>query len=366
MKVPFASLDPMHKEIENEVFIKFKEVYNKNWFILGDEVKNFEEKFAAFCNANHCVGCGNGLDALHLILMGYEIGVGDEVIVPSNTYIATALAVSYTGAKPVFVEPDINTYNINPELIESAITNKTKAIIAVHLYGQPSDMDKINEIAKRYKLKVIEDSAQAHGAKYKGKIVGTLGDASGFSFYPGKNLGALGDAGATITNDEKLAERINALSNYGSEKKYHHMYKGINSRLDEVQAGFLCIKLKYLDEWNNERKKIAKRYIEEICNSNIILPYVPKYAESVWHLFEIRTEARDNLQEYLKSKDIDTMIHYPIPMHLQPAYKELNIKQGQLPIVEKISNEILSLPIWPGMKDEEINYVIKMLNNWGK
>lgn len=364
MKIPFVSFEPMHKEIGNEILSKFKEVYEKNWFIQGKEVKKFEEEFALFCGANYCVGCGNGLDALYLILRGYDIGFCDEVIVQSNTYIATALAVSYVGANLIFVEPDLLTYNINPDLIEKAITNKTKAIIAVHLYGQPADMDKIKDIAEKYNLKVIEDSAQSHGALYKGKKVGSLADASGFSFYPGKNLGALGDAGAIVTNNKELADKVRALGNYGSDKKYHHIYKGTNSRLDELQAGFLSVKLKYLDKWNNDRKRIAKMYLDGIKNCKIILPFVPNYTEPIWHVFIIRTEKRDELQSYLNSKGIGTLIHYPIPMHLQPAYKELGLKKGDFPIAEKISNEVLSIPMWYGMKDDEIEYVIDKINEW--
>jgi len=366
MKIPFVSFEPMHKEIEDEILNKFKEVYEKNWFIQGEEVYNFEEEFATFCGTKYCISCGNGLDALYLILRGYDIGQGDEVIVPSNTYIATAFAISYTGAKPVFVEPELHTYNINPELIEKTITKNTKAIMAVQLYGQPSDMDNINRIAKKYNLKVIEDSAQAHGALYKGKRTGTLGDAAGFSFYPGKNLGSLGDAGAVVTKDKELADKIRAIGNYGSDRKYHHIYKGINSRLDEVQAAFLRIKLKNLDKWNGERRMIAQKYIDGINNPNIKKPKEADYARHVWHLFVVRTKKRNELEKYLKQSEIGTRIHYPIPMHKQRAYKELNIKETTLPIAEKISKEVISLPMWYGMKDEEINYVIDRINNWNK
>lgn len=364
MNIPFVSFEPMHEEIKNEILSKFKEVYEKNWFIQGEEVERFEEEFAEFCEAKYCIGCGNGLDALFLILRGYDIKEGDEVIVPSNTYIATALAVSYVGAKPVFVEPDINTYNINPELIEKAITNKTKAIIAVHLYGQPANMDEINSIAKKYNLKVIEDSAQSHGALYKGKKTGSLGDASGFSFYPGKNLGALGDAGAVVTNDKELADKIRAIANYGSDKKYHHIYKGTNSRLDEVQAAFLRIKLRNLNKWNKDRRKTAQKYIDGINNPKITKPDEADYAKHVWHIFAIRTEKRDQFEKYLNDNGIGTNIHYPTPMHMQEAYKDLNIAEGSLPIAEKISKEVISLPMWYGMKDEEVNYVIDKINNW--
>lgn len=364
MRIPFVSFEPMHEEIKEEMFNAFKKVYKKNWFIQGEEVQKFEEEFADYCETRYCVGCGNGLDALYLILRGYEIGVGDEVIVPSNTYIATALAVSYAGAKPIFVEPDLVTYNINPELIEKAITNKTKAIIAVNLYGQTADLDPINEIAQKYKLKVIEDSAQAHGALYKGRKAGSIGDASGFSFYPGKNLGALGDAGAVVTNDKELADKIRAIGNYGSDRKYHHIYKGTNSRLDEIQAAFLRVKLRNLDKWNEDRRETAQKYIEGISNSRIIKPVVANYAKHIWHIFAIMTENRDILQEYLNDNGIGTNIHYPIPMHLQEAYEDLKIKEGNLPLAEKISKEELDLPMWYGMKDCEIEYVIEKINAW--
>jgi len=364
MKIPFVSFGPMHKEIEEEILNKFKEVYEKNWFIQGEEVKKFEEEFAEHCEAKYCIGCGNGLDALYLILRGFDIGEGDEVIVPSNTYIATALAASYAGAKPVFVEPNLSTYNLNPELIEKAITSKTKAIMAVHLYGQPADMDEIIKIAKKHNLKVIEDSAQSHGALYKGIKAGNLGDAAGFSFYPGKNLGALGDAGAVVTNNKELADKIRAIANYGSDKKYHHIYKGTNSRLDEVQAAFLRIKLKNLDKWNADRRKIAQKYVAGINNPQIIKPIEADYAKHVWHIFAVRTEKRNEIEKYLDDNGIGTNIHYPKPMHMQEAYKNLSIKEGAFPIAEKISNEEISLPVWYGMKDEEINYVINKINNW--
>jgi dTDP-4-amino-4,6-dideoxygalactose transaminase len=364
MDIPFVSLEHMHNEIENEVMDKFQKVFKKNWFIKGEEVAKFEEEFAHFCGAKYCIGCGNGLDALYLILRGYDIKEDDEVIIPSNTFIATALAVSYAGAKPIFVEPDIDTYNLNPELIESAITLKTKAIIAVHLYGQPADMDKIYKIAQKYNLKVIEDSAQSHGALYKKRRVGNLGDASGFSFYPGKNLGALGDAGAVVTNDKQLADKIRAIANYGSNIKYQHIFKGVNSRLDELQAAFLRIKLINLDKWNNERRKIANKYLEGIKNPIIKIPRQLNYSINVWHLFVVRTEKRDDFQKYLNDKGIGTTIHYPIPMHLQEAYEDLRIEDGAFPISEKISKEVISLPIWYGMKDEEVAYIIDEINKY--
>ena len=364
MKIPFVSFEAMHKEIEEKVLDKFKEVYENNWFIQGREVELFESEFAKYCGAKYCVGCGNGLDALYLALRAYDIGEGDEVIVPSNTFIATALAVSYTGAKPVFVEPELATYNINPSLIEQNITKKTKAIIAVHLYGQPAKMREINLIAQKYNLIVIEDSAQAHGATYYGEKTGHLGNAAGFSFYPGKNLGALGDGGAFVTDDEEIALKVRQLGNYGSDYKYHHIYQGNNSRLDEVQAAFLRIKLKELDKWNLDRQRVAARYVAEIKHPEIVLPEVMENATHVYHIFSIRCERREALEGYLAEKGIGTNKHYPIPIHLQKAYEMLQIKPGTLPVAEKISATQLSLPMYYGMTDEEISYIIDAINAW--
>ena len=364
MNIPFVSFEAMHNEIKDEVLDTFKRVYEKNWFIQGSECEAFEAEFAEYCGAKYAVGCGNGLDALYLILRAYGIGEGDEVIVPSNTYIATALAVSYTGAKPVFVEPCMKCYNISPERIEEKITDKTKAVMAVHLYGQPAEMDSIQAIADKYNLKVIEDSAQSHGATYKGKRTGSLGDAAGFSFYPGKNLGALGDGGAVVTNDKELADMVRALGNYGSDYKYHHIYKGNNSRLDEVQAAILRIKLKNLDRWNADRQKTAARFSEGITNPEIILPKIREGSTHVFHIYAIRCERRDELEKYLADKGIGTNKHYPIPMHLQGAYSELGIPEGALPRAEEISKTQLSLPMYYGMKDEEIEYIIDAINQW--
>ncbi len=364
MNIPFSSVGVMHREIESEMLDKFREVYENNWFIQGREVEKFEEEFATYCGAKYCVGCGNGLDALYLILRAYGIGKEDEVIVPSNTYIATALAVSYTGARPVFVEPRMESYNINPEEIEAKITERTRAIMAVHLYGQPAEMDAIMELAGKYSLKVIEDAAQAHGASYKGKRTGNLGDAAGFSFYPGKNLGALGDGGAVVTNDKELAELVRALGNYGSDYKYHHIYQGNNSRLDEVQAGLLRVKLKELDKWNARRMEIAGRYLNEIVNPGITLPVTSFDCTHVYHIFAVRCRQRDRLEEYLNQKGIGTNKHYPIPMHLQEAYAELQIPRGALPVAEEISGTQLSLPMYYGMTEEEVSYVIEALNTW--
>ena len=364
MNIPFVSFEAMHNEIKDEVLDTFKRVYEKNWFIQGEECAAFEREFAEYCGAKYAVGCGNGLDALYLILRAYGIGEGDEVIVPSNTYIATALAVSYTGAKPVFVEPCMKCYNISPERIEEKITDRTKAIMAVHLYGQPAEMDSIRAIADKYDLKVIEDSAQSHGATYKGKKTGSLGDAAGFSFYPGKNLGALGDGGAVVTNDKELADKVRALGNYGSDYKYHHIYKGNNSRLDEVQAAILRIKLKNLDRWNKDRMQTAVRFTEGINNPEIILPKIREGSTHVFHIYAIRCERRDELESYLAEKGIGTNKHYPIPMHLQGAYSELGIPEGALPRAEEISKTELSLPMYYGMKDEEIDYIIDMINKF--
>lgn len=364
MNIPFVSFEKMHEEVRPEMEAKFKEVYTKNWFIQGEELAKFEEEFAAYCGAKYCVGCGNGLDALFLPLKAYGIGEGDEVIVPSNTFIATALAVSYTGATPVFVEPSMDSYDIDPSQIEAKVTDKTKAIMAVHLYGQPADMDAINAIAKKHDLKVIEDCAQAHGATYKGKKIGTLGGAAGFSFYPGKNLGALGDAGAFVTNDKELADKVRALGNYGSDYKYHHIYQGNNSRLDEIQAAFLRIKLANLDRWNANRVETAKKYMEGITNPNVVLPQIGADTTHVFHIFAIRCERREELEAFLKEKGIGTNKHYPIPMHLQGAYEYLNIPEGALPLAEEISATELSLPLYYGMTEEEITYVIDAVNEW--
>lgn len=364
MNVPWVSFAPMQKEIKDQVIKKFEQMYEASTYIQGEEYRKFNEKFAKYCGAKYCVGVGNGLDALMLILKAYGIGEGDEVIVPSNTFIATALAATYVGAKPVFVEPILEEYNIDPARIEEKITSRTKAIIAVHLYGQCCDMDSINTIAKKYNLKVIEDAAQAHGALYKGKKAGSLGDAAGFSMYPGKNLGALGDGGAVTTDDKDLAIKIAALSCYGSDYKYHHIYKGNNSRLDEIQCGFLNIKLDYLDKWNKERNRIAQRYLNEIKNPKIKLPVVNKNNYHIWHVFAVRCDERDALEKYLNDRGIGTNKHYPTPMHLQGAYADLNIPKGALPLAEEISSTELSIPMYYGMTDEEIEYVIGTINRF--
>lgn len=364
MKIPFVSFKPLEKKLNRELRDAFERVFDRSWYIEGEEDENFEKLFASYCNRKYCVGVGNGLDALFLALKALGIKEDDEVIVPSNTYIATALAVTYAGAVPVFVEPNIRTFNIDPTKIEAAITNRTKAIMPVHLYGQACDMDPIMEIAKKYNLYVVEDCAQAHGADYKGKVIGSFGDAAGFSFYPGKNLGALGDAGAAVTDDLELAKKIRALGNYGSDYKYHHIMQGNNSRLDEIQAAFLAAKLPHLNKINIERRRIAQKYLEGISNSEIILPYVPEYTIPVWHIFGIRCSRRDELEKYLNAAGISTNKHYPIPMHLQECYRNLGYKKGDFPIAEEISATELSIPMYYGMTEEEVQYVIDKVNEF--
>lgn len=364
MITPFVSFLPMEKELNIEIKMAFDRVFNNSWYIEGKEDEAFEKAFAEYCGAEYCVGCGNGLDALMLSLKALGVGAGDEVIVPSNTYIATALAVTYVGATPVFVEPEINTFLIDPSLIEAKINEKTKAIMPVHLYGQACDMDAIMSIAKKHGLYVVEDCAQAHGAMYKGKRVGSFGDAAGFSFYPGKNLGALGDAGAAVTNNKELADKIRALGNYGSDYKYHHIYKGNNSRLDEMQAAFLSAKLPHLDKMNEERRRIADMYTSGINNPKVVTPIVKDDCVPVWHIYGIRCKERDALEKYLNKKGIGTNKHYPIPMHMQDCYKDLGIKPGKLPIAEEISATELSLPMYYGITDEQVRYVIDAINEF--
>lgn len=362
MKIPFASFLPTEREIGDELQEAFTRVLSRSWYIGGPEDAAFEKAFAEYCGTKYCIGVGNGLDALMLTLKAKGIGKGDEVIVPSNTYIATALAVTYTGATPVFVEPDIQTFNIDPKRIEEKISSNTKAIMPVHLYGQACEMDPIIVIARKHNLYVIEDCAQAHGATYKGRKVGTFGDAAGFSFYPGKNLGALGDAGAVVTNDKELADRIRALGNYGSDYKYHHIYQGNNSRLDEIQAAFLRVKLPHLDRMNAYRRRIAEIYSKGIKHPDIILPYVNPETVPVWHIYGIRCKRAKDLSAYLEANGIGINHHYPIPMHLQECYKELHIEKGALPIAEKISETEISLPMYYGMTDEEVQKVIDVIN----
>lgn len=364
MKVPFASFKPLETELNEDIKNAFERVLNRSQYIKGEENENFENLFASYCTVKRCIGVGNGLDALKLALMAIDVKQGDEVIVPSNTFIATSLAVSSVGAKPIFVEPNINTFVLDPSLIEKKISSKTKAIIPVHLYGQPCEMDLILKIAHQYGLLVIEDCAQAHGALYKGKRVGSFGDIGCFSFYPGKNLGALGDGGAIVTNDDYLADKIKYLANYGSDKKYHHIYLGCNSRLDEIQAAILNAKLLHLDKINYARGLIAQKYLDGIDNSKIILPNVIKESVHVWHIFGIRTKERDRLETYLLENGVETNKHYPTPIHLQECYNYLNLSIGDLPIAEEISNSELSLPLFYGMSDKEINYVVDLINTF--
>lgn len=346
MNIPFLDLRAAYLELKSEIDEAVARVMDSGWYILGAEVEAFETEYAAYCETSHCIGVGNGLDALHLALRAMDVGSGDEVIVPSNTYIATWLAVSQCGATPVPVEPLEATYNINPALIEPAITPQTKAILPVHLYGQPVDLDPILSIARKHGLLVLEDAAQAHGARYKGKRIGAHGDAVAWSFYPGKNLGAFGDGGAITTNDSGIADRIRLLRNYGSKIKYHNEVVGFNSRLDELQAAVLRVKLIRLDEWNERRRCIAAQYLQQLSDQHeLALPYVPEWVEPVWHLFVVRHVQRDALQKKLGEAGIGTLIHYPIPPHLQQAYASAGYVKGLFPIAERIANECLSLPM---------------------
>lgn len=359
MKVPFLDLKAPHHELQVELDAAFHRVRASGWFIMGPELEAFESEFAQYCEVKHCVGVGNGLDALHLLLRAYDIGPGDEVIVPSNTFIATWLAVTQCGATPVPVEPDINTYNINPALIGAVISSRTRAIMPVHLYGQPADMDSINKIAAKHKLVVIEDAAQAQGARYKGRRTGSLGHAAGTSFYPGKNLGALGDGGAVLTNDKVIADKVRRLRNYGSDIKYHHDVIGYNSRLDELQAALLRVKLGKLDEWNRCRAEIAKDYMQQLKSSDLVLPSVPSYADPVWHLFVIRSAQRSILQTQLEACGVSTMIHYPIPPHRQKCYADRT--WDELPIAVRLTSEVLSLPMFPSMGEDDVAHVVRSL-----
>ena len=362
MEVAFSSFKPLEELLKDNLRDAFERVVDNSWYIHGKEDRLFENEFAAYIGTSYCVGTGNGLDSLVLALKSIDVRPGDEVIVPSNTFIASALAVTHVGAKPVFVEPDLDTFNLNPRGIEDKITDRTVAIVVVHLYGQPCDMDSLLSIAKNNKLKIIEDCAQAHGAEYKGKKVGGFGIAAGFSFYPGKNLGALGDAGAVVTDDEIIADKIKALGNYGSDYKYHHIYIGNNSRLDELQAAFLREKLKTIDLVTNDRIMTANKYLKGIKNTKIILPTVLPDVKHVWHVFAVRCKERERFAEYLLRNGIHTNYHYPIPIHLQKCYEGLNLKPGDLPIAEEISRTEISLPLYYGMTDEEIEYVIDVVN----
>lgn len=356
-KVPFVDMDAAHAPLRLELQAAMERVLSEGMFILGPEVEAFEEEFASYCGIRHCVGVGNGLDALHLMLLAAGIGAGDEVIVPANTFIATWLAVSYAGAVPVPVEPDPQTYNIDPLRIEAAIGPRTRAIIAVHLYGQPADMDAIRAVADRHGLKVFEDAAQAQGARHRGRRVGGLADGAAFSFYPAKNLGALGDGGAVTTNDPELASRLRKLRNYGSTVKYRHEVKGFNSRLDELQAAVLRVKLRVLDDWNQQRRHRASRYLELLRHAEIVLPQVPDWAEPVWHLFVIRTSRREQLMQHLREAGVGCMIHYPTAPHRQGAYAQEFSSHPGLPITEAMQEELLSLPMYPHLTPMQLDLV---------
>lgn len=360
--IKFLDLKMVNSRFRTEIDDRIKTILDKGWYLQGDENETFSKNFAAYCGTKGAVGVANGLDALNLIIKAYGFGPGDEIIVPANTFIATILAISANGCTPVLVEPDLNTYCIDPEKIEAAITPRTKAIIVVHLYGQVTPMEKIWELQKRFGFKIIEDAAQAHGAIYDGRRTGNLGDAAAFSFYPGKNLGALGDGGGVTSNDTELLNKVAALGNYGSDRKYHHIYKGVNSRLDEIQAAVLDVKLKYLDADNARRREIAKYYRENIKNPRIILPKIYDEMAHVWHLFVVRTEDREGLVAHLERNDIQTNIHYPTPPHLQGAYSEW--ANRSYPVTEKIHKEVLSLPISPVLTDDEVAKVVEVVNEW--
>ena len=362
--IAYLDLGKIHNPIQEELTAAYERVMSSQSFILGDECRKFEEEYAKYCGAKYCVGVGNGLDAIRLILLAMNIGAGDEVIVPANTFIATVLAVSYVGAVPVLVDAKETDGLIDIGKVEEKITSRTKAVIAVHLYGRTVEMEPLLELAGRYRLKVIEDAAQAHGAAYKGKRTGSLCDAAAFSFYPGKNLGALGDGGAVATNDEELAKRVRMIANYGSEKKYCHVYKGCNSRLDELQAAFLRVKLRYLDAWNNERKRIAARYLAEIRSSAInMLPPVENEEENVYHIFPVFCGKRELLQSYLENRGIGTNIHYPTPIYEQEAYRE-EMAQEKYPVTAGICRRELSVPLYAGMEKWQVDKVIEALNQF--
>lgn len=360
--IKFLDLEKINNRFRKEIDERIKNILDKGWYLQGEENDKFSKHFAEYCGVKYVLGVANGLDALRLIIKASGFGKGDEIIVPANTYIATILAISDNGCTPVLVEPNINTYNIDPDKIEAAITPRTKAIMVVHLYGQAVQMQKVWDLAKKYNLKVFEDCAQAHGAIYQNKRVGSLSDAGAFSFYPGKNLGALGDAGAIATNDEDLYLRAKALANYGSDRKYHHIYKGLNSRLDEIQAAVLDVKLPHLDKDNARRREIAAYYRSHITNLKIILPQTYDEKATVWHVFVIRTKERDAFQQYLSDNGVQTIIHYPCPPHKQLAYKEWN--NLSYPISEEIHNTVISLPISPVMTDDEVEKVVEIVNAW--
>lgn len=366
MKVPFLELQSTYLELREEIDAAISRCLSGGWYILGDELRLFEEEFARYFGVRHCVGVGNGLDALRLLLLAKGIGYGDKVIVPANTYIATLLAISATGAEPVLVEPNPCTYNLDPSKIEAVLTRDVKAILVVHLYGQAADMQPIKKICDEHGLLLFEDAAQAHGARYAGKLVGTFGHAAGFSFYPGKNLGAFGDGGAVVSDDLVVDEYVRIARNYGSKKKYYNIIKGDNSRLDELQAAVLRVKLKYLAEWNNRRSAIAQIYLSEIIarEGKLMLPLVAEGNEHCWHLFVIRSSKRDELAEYLGRHDIDTLIHYPVPPYRQDAYAEMGEFREDYPVTEQLTTEILSLPMGPHIREEQARYVCSVINDF--
>lgn len=365
IKVPYLDLRGIHQGIQEELDMAYRRVMDSGWFIRGAEGCAFEKEFASYCGVKECVGTGNGLDAIRLILLGYGIGSGDEVIVPANTFIATVLAVTDVSATPVFVDVDWETCNIDVCQVEKKITARTRAIIAVHLYGRMAEMDALRTIADQHGLKLIEDAAQGHGASLKGRRAGSWGDAAAFSFYPGKNLGAFGDAGAIVTNDKILADKIRALGNYGSHEKYNHIYRGCNSRLDELQAAFLGVKLRYLDGWNEERQKIARKYMAEIYNRKVCLPKLPEdINEHVFHIFPLLVEDRKDFIEYLDSRGIAVNAHYPIPITEQKAYESYHGEIKRCPITKEICEKEVSIPLYPGMKKEQIEWVIESINQY--
>ena len=361
MTIPFLDLGATYQELKADIDVAVQRVLDSGWYILGPEVEAFESEWAGYCGAAHAVGLANGLDALVLALKALDIGAGDEVIVPSNTYIATWLAVTAVGAQPVPVEPDPATHNIDPERIAAAITSATRVILPVHLYGQPADMDPILALARKYGIRVVEDGAQSHGARYRGQRVGAHSDIVCWSFYPGKNLGAFGDAGAVTTNDAGLADRIRVLRNYGSRVKYTNEERGANSRLDPLHAAVLRVKLKHLDTWTERRCAIAAIYAAGLKDSGLILPHVPDWAEPAWHLYVVRTADRDALQQQLAKAGIGSLIHYPIPPHLQDAYADLRLSQGSLPLAEKLAGEVLSLPIGPHLSIAAAHEVVRAI-----
>jgi dTDP-4-amino-4,6-dideoxygalactose transaminase len=357
-QVRFLDVGACYRELKAEYDAAWRRVVESGRFILGEEVEAFETEFAAACGASYCIGTGNGLESLFLILRGYGIGAGDEVIVPAHTFIATWLAVSHTGARPVGVEPSEHGFQIDAARVAAAITSRTRAILAVHLYGEPSDMDALGEIAAHGNLRLIEDAAQAHGAKWRGKPAGGLGDAAGFSFYPSKNLGAFGDGGAVVTNDRQLAESIQRLRNYGAMAKYDHDICGYNSRLDSLQAAFLRARLPHLETWNARRRALARKYLTGLAGTRCILPAVSEWAESCWHLFVIRHPDRERLRIFLQARGIETSIHYPVPPHLSGAYAGLGYRRGDFPVAEQLAETILSLPMGPHVDESSAERVI--------